>query len=882
MSLDSDISRRIRAVLDSDSPTKYLSELVTAIDAFVQQHRDQEIAVLDQMQNEVESMYKELVDHSSSKNVEAFVSILHAFLPVFQPLHIITCWWDLVLRPALRDPRLSAKALQQVKVIALHGLIPDSSKAPEFRKRIIELFILDVHDEVSRRDALEHAAMSPNERRIQQLWKHNLGDILEDFYVQRPEEFLNAVDVFFRSSQRRLKLSVLLGTVVRSAEFRANEFARHPLLDALLLSLMVDGSSTLLEIEVATLVCLLRQFAIHAPDTLARILPLCYAILARLICWRPRFEPPNLWEREGNISDTSQSRVSDVDLDATQTSPIRPDVGWERLDATFTSSLSDPPSPLALFRTLYGLYPCNTLTFLRDPVDYLNNAALKSPFVADWPDIVDEDQIRTRSRALLRQNILHSSLLTQTAESELAQHDRWAGWDLPRIVMMCTMLDVRNTALSLGRPPDPPQVQIPDSDHSTLEALELRPPSSLKATSPLGDNAVDIELRNTEYSISERPKVSIQDILATYHVLKSGIEIDVVDPTPTWPHMLIRSTVASSASGAEPTLRASSSSGSDDAIPPYVEKAIAGLQRENLLLRTELSYELWLKRENVKRIGRLYEDRILVKGAEVERQSLHNKLREYKGQVQRLQDALTKEQAGAAATKAQHADYTGRLQARLRAEKAEKQAWANEKLELKSACEDAKAMLEAQARRLSDATESVFKLETEIKENAPKVARLRDYEDKINQLTKTQQLWDDDVRRYKEQAAYLEDLRGRYKNKLLLIESYENANRELEETILSLRGRISSLESETAHHRPPEPSAAVFKMMETLRDQVSKLTAERDILINQNDELGCQLEDLRVRMETLQGHSRSAEGRGPWWVIESVEQASSHIRATCL
>lgn len=52
-----------------------------------------------------------------------------------------------------------------------------------------------------------------------------------------------------------------------------------------------------------------------------------------------------------------------------------------------------------------------------------------------------------------------------------------------------------------------------------------------------------------------------------------------------------------------------------------------------------------------------------------------------------------------------------------------------------------KAMLEAQAGRLADAIENVFKLETKIKENAPKVQRLRDYEDKINQLTKTQQLW---------------------------------------------------------------------------------------------------------------------------------------------
>jgi hypothetical protein len=51
------------------------------------------------------------------------------------------------------------------------------------------------------------------------------------------------------------------------------------------------------------------------------------------------------------------------------------------------------------------------------------------------------------------------------------------------------------------------------------------------------------------------------------------------------------------------------------------------------------------------------------------------------------------------------------------------------------------AMLEAQAGRLADASNRVFQLETEIKENAPKVDRLRDYEDKIDQLTKTQQLW---------------------------------------------------------------------------------------------------------------------------------------------
>jgi hypothetical protein len=186
MSLD--ISRRIRVALDSDSPTKNLSDLLTAIDVFIQQQQDApDPAVFEQLQDEGEAIYKELVDHSSSANIEAFITIMHAFLPIFEPLHIITSWWDLVLRAALRDPRLSAKALQQVKAVTLRGLIHDSSKAPEFRKRIIELYLLDVHDETSRRDALEHATMSADERRIQKLWKHNLGDILEEFYAQKPD-----------------------------------------------------------------------------------------------------------------------------------------------------------------------------------------------------------------------------------------------------------------------------------------------------------------------------------------------------------------------------------------------------------------------------------------------------------------------------------------------------------------------------------------------------------------------------------------------------------------------------------------------------------------------------------------------------------------------
>ena len=180
-----DLSQQIRAVLDSDSPVRNLPEVLTAIKLFVQQQQEAtEWAGLDHLTDELESIHKEL--HTSPANLEAFVSILCALQPVLCPIYVITRWWDTVLRGALRDPTLSAKATQQAKALTLHALVPNSPKAADFRNGIIESY-LDVYDESSGRDALEHAALHTEERRIQKLWKQNLRDITEEFCMKRPE-----------------------------------------------------------------------------------------------------------------------------------------------------------------------------------------------------------------------------------------------------------------------------------------------------------------------------------------------------------------------------------------------------------------------------------------------------------------------------------------------------------------------------------------------------------------------------------------------------------------------------------------------------------------------------------------------------------------------
>lgn len=59
-----------------------------------------------------------------------------------------------------------------------------------------------------------------------------------------------------------------------------------------------------------------------------------------------------------------------------------------------------------------------------------------------------------------------------------------------------------------------------------------------------------------------------------------------------------------------------------ESIPPHILEIITGLQRELLLLRDDLHLELWMKKQNVQHIGRLYEDRVTSRSAELERQGL--------------------------------------------------------------------------------------------------------------------------------------------------------------------------------------------------------------------------------------------------------------------
>lgn len=319
-------------------------------------------------------------------------------------------------------------------------------------------------------------------------------------------------------------------------------------------------------------------------------------------------------------------------LQESRTLNAKPDLEWQRLESTFEAATSSAPPSQQYFTFLYYLFPCNTIRFLRGPTQYLIDKQVPSPYTVDWEEALDEDQIKSRSevsllhgqswsvpddtplQSILRAHTVHPLLIWSDAQTELANDSHWVQYDVARIVGECTLLDVRNAGLA-GRQRDTPLPTLParrsrrsEEDLSTprVYATELPPEGkNARASRPI-----------------PHPQLKLEDMVAHSFVLQSGGDVDVGGLTPDSARAVFSALPASPSTSDPRAAPQGPNMGGDDRISPHVQQALAKLQRDVLLLRNELNLELWLNRENVKHIGRLYEEKILSKNAEIERQAL--------------------------------------------------------------------------------------------------------------------------------------------------------------------------------------------------------------------------------------------------------------------
>ena len=166
------------------------------------------------------------------------------------------------------------------------------------------------------------------------------------------------------------------------------------------------------------------------------------------------------------------------------------------------------------------------------------------------------------------------------------------------------MLDIRNLAIGIRT-----RYSLDTQDYVSTTSEQLDGPPDVTTDGPQFLRPIDLS--------SGRTVISLQDMINTTIALRSNLDLEVIQPSSPWSPAIFSETAVPY------SLDQSSPSQDDkDQNTPQVGQAISGLQREILVLRNELNFELWLSRENAKHIARLYQDQILMRTAETERQGL--------------------------------------------------------------------------------------------------------------------------------------------------------------------------------------------------------------------------------------------------------------------
>ncbi|EAU88254.2 hypothetical protein CC1G_03926 [Coprinopsis cinerea okayama7 len=833
--------RTLRLVLDKvDTPT--LSEVLENVDEFVlecTQSEEPEVQLF-KFEEELQSLHHEVTDYSSTYHTEVFLAVLFHLGPILPPTSVIS-WFDLVLRPALREPKLPTASLNHAKELIISALQKTHEayavRVHDFRRRLLELYLLDAYNEGSGDDALEWAELNQEEQARRTRWKHNLQDILIAYGGQSPEDLLTEIDRQFAIPSHRLQLLILLNKM-----FSANEFppctpvvASHSILKSLWNCLLFDNSSTVCTAALSLVSQLLPYFAVHTKEILKSGLPQLFAIMARVVCWKER--PPPL-RGEGNDEEFERELYRET----VRVLQPRPELGWERLEMTFRGTPSVPPSFRPYFTILFYLYPSNTLKFIRWPVQYMKDAGYPSPYTVPWEEALDEDGIRRKSENLMREHICHPCLIWNDPVTELEKPEFWSRYDVPRIGSEATMLDIRYLAMGLREKyaeqhsDGPPGA--PGTTSFTHPVSSSENPESTHFIHP-----VDLS--------SGKVKISLQDMIDASVALKSNIDVEVTKPYAKWSSLIFPSPVGritSSMKGKSPettSLRSEDTTRTDDGSRSmvHVAEVISGLQKEVLLLRNELNFELWHSRENAKHVGRLYEDRILMRSAESERQGLYNKLRKYRNQVKALETELHEHKTQTAAAKSRYADWTKELQDKLKILREDKKKLVAEANAVRSSELNLKALFDAQGKRLSEALGQVFTLQAEAKQNTEQIERLRDCEKQVEELTKLRQTWEDDSRTFADVKREMERLQQR--------------NSELEERVRVLEAERSQQLAQDGNDYKRQIQSLELRLaqMEELADPGVVNASKR--LSDENSALKNEIEELQAIVLSLKEQRNS-------------------------
>ncbi|KAF1846742.1 uncharacterized protein K460DRAFT_129390 [Cucurbitaria berberidis CBS 394.84] len=653
-------------------------ELRATIESFLGRYGDIDDHDSQRFHEDLHALYLRHVAGSPEKH-GAFLSALRMLRPAITGETRLTTWWDLVLKPTIDGIGHKRHEIEDARDFVQSILVYDVDADQDGeRARLSNVFtkkILDMYLERTSIPSSLEDTMSPGN----EFASHELELVLVTFGRKMPKALLLALDDLFVQKEYRIQALNLLSAFVRLQPPHLHLVLETSLIQHLEKCLLIDTSSTVVELALVVLIMLLPHIcgALTSDHHLQKL----FLVYTRVLCW----------DKLGNVED---SRSVDSDAHSTGEESGDDDViddesehVWEQVQQSTDYPDSSPPALMHYYTFLYGLFPLNFMSFIRKPRKYLKS--LNFPGARDFD--LDQHLIHSRTEPYRRVHLLHPNMFTTTVEDELSEN-RWLKSDPADVVTECMDLCVAISS-TLHNPGPPPNIKLPPLPESpndfTLDVDGTIANGSNEGWRntqstmyvPLGEA---LELPQT-FETLPRPK-SVKSVRSNQSAASPLLKGRDIMDSPTLPPMkdkkqdLLGAPVVAPQRfvSQEPSLDSfvqSVARSNSPAHNDFHNQTMASLQREIMLLRNDLNFERYLKLQHLAHIGQLQRKHIKEATADSETQNLINTNKTLKARLAKANELYTQLKKETLTSRSQSKKWETDLNARIRSYKESEKSW---------------------------------------------------------------------------------------------------------------------------------------------------------------------------------------------------------------
>jgi hypothetical protein len=712
--------------------------------------------------------------------------------------------------------------------------------------------ILDMYLAKTRVPSTAEDVVSPEDAVV----SHELEAILLTYGRGKPRQLLSALDELFVRKDYRIQALNLLSAFVRLQPPHLYLVLETSLIQHLEKCLLIDTSSTVIELALMVLIMLLPHItgSLTSDHHLAKL----FLIYSRLLCWDKFGSPEEVGSDVEQTHDRYESSSEDED-DADQR--------WEQVHHSLEYPDSSPPTLLHYFTFLYGLFPLSFMSFVRKPRKFLKSQNFPG---ADDFDL-DQDLIHSRTEPYRRVHLLHPNMFTTTVEDEW-NDNRWLKSDPADVVTECMDLCVA-VSTALEDPGPPPTSKLPD--------LPVPPIPDIPVTEGMLDDDM-ASWRNTQStmfapSMSGQPEAfdilprakSVKSSKSTSPLLKAR---DVTD-SPTLPplkaekkqHFLTGSVLTSqqlqSPSSRLGTFAQAVTTGSNSPIQSeFQNQSMASLQREIMLLRNDLNFERYLKQQHLTHIGQLQRKHIKEATAEADTLSLINTNRTLKARLAKANELYAQLKKETMTSRSQSKKWETELSSKVKSYREDQKVWQGDEETLRfnlkktqQDCEHLKRMVERAESEQLKAQQRTRALEFELEDYGNTRQELEIAQDKILSL-------EDQSRELKPLMRERDELRNELEVANMRLNSREmereRAIKAYERKFMELESRLQAAEKNTG--KPGQLPSSVQQMLDSA---LAANNAKLQQMKKTHYRLLEQYTELEMKYHDLEGERQADMGR---------------------